>query len=978
MLKLWFAFIGISFSGYGLLFAQNPTLYNYTTTDGLPSSECYDIIQDSQGYVWISTDRGVCRFDGYEFTNYTTREGLVDNTVLNLYEDVSGKIWFLSISGNLCYFKNGVITPYRYNHVLTSKRKFIIRSFYSDAHENITMGTLGRGIIEIDSVGSLNEYAANIGVQTVFIQSRNGHYMYGLLGGAGRFEDVDSLRLEVDYFDLQVSCTVERLGTSTNLSGVVRRNGTIVAHFPGYYFSGKHGDWKLIPEKNRIIRVYEDPDSCLWVSDVSGGVKRYPPNRDNFSDEFDLFLENESVTSVLCDAEGGTWISTLSSGIYYSPSLHFRTFRLPEKYGVTDLACQPGSRVVLAACTNGIVKSYSAQGEGKTYNFNSKAGDSTNYIYSLLIYRDTVFVSGGYETCVYAGGKKKVIKNEGYIRNALLHNGGVIGCSNHKLLAYRMSGTGSVLIRWLPVRTENMYVDRAGKIWIGDYTGLYHMEDTTLIKSYPDDPLFSTRVSAIGETASGIMAVSTIGAGLILVKDSLVFTIDRRDGLLSDVINCQLIRGNEIWLGTNRGISLVTIPPDGHVTIENFTEQKGLPGIEINNILACENNIWASTKKLVFYFDPEAVRKNNKAPEIYLREIVAAGEKVAAGSRQFAFNQFPVRINFTGLAFKERGDVHYRYRLKGLHQLWRYTSARFVEYSSLPAGDFVFEVAARNEDGVWSDRPAIYSFAVIPPFWRTTAFMVICAISGLVLVSAIFYLRIKRIRKKNKMESDILNYRQQALAGQINPHFLDNALNSIQAFMMTGDKRSASKYLSSFSSLMRKSLDHSRKEMVPLADEIMLIRTYLQLEKLRFNNKFDFELFMEEDMNEHEICIPSMIIQPHIENAILHGINESSRADLIITISFRLRNGVLEVQVKDNGIGIDQSLVGKKNKIAAKTSAGSLITTERLKVLCKSFRQPFYFEITDLQKIPGQGTGTLVKFNLPFNIQTYADKSDHN
>ena len=119
-----------------------------------------------------------------------------------------------------------------------------------------------------------------------------------------------------------------------------------------------------------------------------------------------------------------------------------------------------------------------------------------------------------------------------------------------------------------------------------------------------------------------------------------------------------------------------------------------------------------------------------------------------------------------------------------------------------------------------------------------------------------------------------------------------------------------------------------------------------------------------------------MIIQPFIENAILHGVNESDKTDLMISISFELNNTILNVKVNDNGIGIEQSKLKNKNQITEKKSAGTIITTERLKVLCKSMNQPFYLELLDLSDLDKTTSGTLITFNLPYKI--ISDETESN
>ncbi len=978
MLKNKVLFYLLFFHFGNSLLAQNVVMYNYGTKEGLPSSETYDIIQDSDGFIWIATDRGVSRFDGYEFKNFTTNEGLVDNTVLNLYEDQKKRIWFLAITGNLCYYQNGKIVPYEYNAKLTEKKKFIIRSFHCDAEDNLTIGTLSRGIICINNQGELTEEKRVSDLRGVTIEKESNFINYGYNSGRPGTEFIDSITFHFKNGSTNfVKTLLGHTESSLNLSGLLRMNGDVVLHMPDYLYYWNGNDYQIKREESEILRIYEDLDSCLWISFISGGVKRYLPNETPFSSDFQNYLPGEKITSIHHDSEDGMWLATLSNGIYYVPSLEFQSFDMPPKFSITDLEYDQKSESVLVGFTNGTMQRYSTEGSIEKFNFNENRPDSVSNVFGIKILGNQIFVSTGRTAYVVSNSSAQEVNSIGYLRNILEHDGELIGCSNHKILSYDLQSKTSKIIATLPIRTENLFIDRNDRIWIGDYTGLFYLEDTSLVKAFPNNKFLAERISGISEMDNGDLVVSTIGKGLLLIRGENVIQIGEAQGLVSNVINCLILDTNELWLGTNKGISRVTIDAD-KIKVENFTKENGLPGTEVYHLVRTENLIWAATKNQLFYFNPASILRNSNPPKIYIEKIFSSGHKVNKTDSAFYYEDFPIRINFTGLAYKEHGDVVYKYRLVGLDSVWQFTNARFVEFYSLPAGDFVFEVLAQNEDGIWSNKPAVYKFSIVPPFWQTLTFMLLMSLLVLLIVSGLFYARIQYIYRKNKLSSDILNYRQQALAGQINPHFLHNSLNSIQSFMMTDDKRSASKYLSNFSKLMQKSLEHSRLEMVSLGDEITLIETYISLEKLRFNNKFSFEIVVSEKIDCGRVFIPSMILQPFIENAILHGVNESDKTDLVILISFEMIDEVLSVKINDNGIGIEQSKLKKESLIIEKKSAGTSITTDRLRALCVSMQQPFRLEMIDLSMAGSGLSGTSITFNLPYKLNFNATESTLN
>ena len=213
------------------IFCQQPTSYNYTTTDGLPSSESYDIIQDKKGFIWIATDRGVSRFDGYKFKNFTTNEGLVDNSILSLYEDELGRIWFHAISGRLCYYENGKIFPYKYNNLLTKGKGYIVRSFECDRNNNLTIGLLGNGIVHISKEGNLKDLTPPIQSGRTFIGSYLDNHLHlaskTITGAEGNY--IQFYTNSTKIFSKHIIDGPFQI----NISGEKRKNGSYVLYAAG-------------------------------------------------------------------------------------------------------------------------------------------------------------------------------------------------------------------------------------------------------------------------------------------------------------------------------------------------------------------------------------------------------------------------------------------------------------------------------------------------------------------------------------------------------------------------------------------------------------------------------------------------------------------------------------------------------------------------------------------------------------------------
>jgi sensor histidine kinase YesM len=217
----------------------------------------------------------------------------------------------------------------------------------------------------------------------------------------------------------------------------------------------------------------------------------------------------------------------------------------------------------------------------------------------------------------------------------------------------------------------------------------------------------------------------------------------------------------------------------------------------------------------------------------------------------------------------------------------------------------------------------------------------------------------RRTRERELAEANkkIGELRMMALRSVMNPHFVFNVLNSIQYFIAKNDRLNAINYLSTFSKLIRSILTHSVNNRIKLIDELDILRNYVLLEMTRFENKFKFNLNVDPDLDTDTIEIPSLLIQPYVENAILHGLyNKQTPGTLTIDISEK-DNAVVFV-IEDDGIGREAAMQLRKQNLPGHKSMGLKLTEERLKLINEHHHVSF--EIRDLTDVHGQPSGTRV------------------
>ena len=326
-----------------------------------------------------------------------------------------------------------------------------------------------------------------------------------------------------------------------------------------------------------------------------------------------------------------------------------------------------------------------------------------------------------------------------------------------------------------------------------------------------------------------------------------------------------------------------------------------------------------------------------------------------------------------GVILKNAKELKYQYLLEGLDDAWSPSfSNPQLTLSNLPSGDFVLKVRALNSEGLISEIYKI-PITITPVFYKTWWFYSLLVLLVFGAIFGFFTLRLNRERAKNYREklefkSRLLVLEQQSLNASMNRHFIFNSLNSIQYFINTQDRISANRYLTNFAKLIRKNLDSSTEEnnRVALSEEVERLELYLSLESMRFRNRFEFEINVDE-IDTEQVMVPAMLLQPFVENSIIHGILPDETKKGKITIEMKRVQNHLEISIEDNGIGIDFSLNKKKVIFGDHRSQGMEITSKRFDLLKKLSHQDFDMEgpvqIYDSNRLI-KGTRVLLKIPL--------------
>ena len=356
-------------------------------------------------------------------------------------------------------------------------------------------------------------------------------------------------------------------------------------------------------------------------------------------------------------------------------------------------------------------------------------------------------------------------------------------------------------------------------------------------------------------------------------------------------------------------------------------------------------------------------KQNTKLIPVFLKKPLINDSIIENKNILLPYNQNNIRFYFSKISLQCNCKTNYKYRLKGYNDEWSYTKNKNIQFTSLPSGNYTFQVFSANQDGFWSRLPSEQQIVIEKHYTEKFWFKLSVIFIFILLTCLVIFIAVKRNHIKLKRDISVNKIKEQALTASMNPHFIFNTLNSIQDFINKNNLKDANEYLVKFSRLIRANLDSIKSNSTDLLDEFNRIKLYLSLEKLRFDNKLNYSLFIDSELSHKKIILPSMIIQPFVENAILHGILPKKEGGNVRVSAIKTSSKEYEIRIEDDGVGINKTIVKHKHN-----SISINFTLERIQLLSKISNQTFDFTITNRIKTEGT-SGTIVKFVLPISYK---------
>jgi ligand-binding sensor domain-containing protein len=947
------------------LYAQEYSYVNYNTREGLAGSVVYAIAQDQDGFMWFGTETGLSRFDGTRFKNFTTADGLPDIEVIKLFVDSKNRVWIAPFKNTLCYYWRGKIYNAQ-NDSLLSKLKFKgeVQAIAEDEQGNLAFMeleaiTIIRNDGRVISIRDVNRAKILAGFWVGVLP--NGSFGFNITHGGGKFCECEL-----------VGDTLRNLDCRTGVKGTdlyqLRYKSS------DFQLHRNQVSFKLIwPQKGEEI-IIPTPDQFTTFNRINDSIFVFNGARVEMYNLFRkrterILLKGLVTNSTFVDRENNFWFATAGEGVYRLPSLDYRNYVLKDQEKPLAVHSLLKSGGILYAGSAGTtiwsINTSTNSISGNTIHHSAMTGRVT----TLHKLNDGGLLAGTDHKIFKVYGSKVVDPPDIYlsIKSTYLSGDTIIIGQSQSAVALDVNTLEITDSIWFG-RTTTIY-KKAKQIFVGTLNGLYIL-DSMYKPFFAGDihDALRSRIAALAEDQEGNIWVATNGSGVVGYRDGHVFAwITQDSGLSSNVCRTLYAQAADLWVGTDLGLNKVTRVANGY-DIMQYTVSDGLLSNIINAIWVDSSIVYAATPEGITWFDESKVNTNSMCI-LKITAVQSPAERwpYDTSGLSLPYSDRDIRIEFVGISFKSGGAITYRYRLRGLHDEWQQTNDNFLNYAALPSGNYELELQATNKFGVASNIVKL-TFVIQKPFWEKTWFrLLILLLLGAAIWKFVHY-RIQTERKKEAQRTatnhKMAELEQMALKAQMNPHFIFNSLHSIQQYVMDKDIRGANKFITDFARLIRLTLNISMQPKITLHDEINYLSTYLELEKTRLESKFDYAVEVAEGIDTASCFIPAMILQPHVENSIRHGVNNRHDKQGLVQVKFHTEKDYLVCSVEDNGIGRSATFAMKGEFQQVHQSKGMLLTQNRIDLLNTNYELPITSQIEDVQTV-GEIEGTKVTIRFP-------------
>lgn len=937
-------------------FQSQYSIFQWTTSNGLPQSSVSGITQTKNRLIWVGTKMGVSSFDGKRFTSLPmVHFGKQLSTEITAIESQGDSLIWTSKRELVVFYKNLILKAFRLPFNEFPVKKIIIK--------NRGIILIGRqSLYRLTKTGLRSEkLCANPDAITHAILHKNilywttknaPNYLFSKILGSDAFLKKKLLQFDIKNISIINNKITLHTGSSwISLNNLSKKRTAIL---------------KNKQTENQTINIYNEG---RFAFDYKNGWLHVGSNlNEHLSDSINLnpILYGDDIQSVLIDHVGNIWLGSKSYGLL-----------LLRNYPFEILSTFNGKPVVQSTYVfsdnNGILWFDNNNQETIGYSIINK-----EVKYSLKGITSTTALEWNSDTlCFFSSDGKHHWFNKSKeqltpitmlnqsINVSLQRNSKQVLLGSDGFILLWDGDQSTIFKRFKRTTTRCYQILKLGKNWFAFATdeGIYLYNNGKWKYTHLSQRKSSISYLSLFRISQDILLVGTSNSGILKfsLKTGELEAIPKIAPVIANVGSMVRDKHRQLWVGTNSGLVQMSLPSllrsfddenQGFAT-NLFRYEQGIQNVEFNSFSQNKGQVLKDGSLLFSSLGgPVIVRPNsntsfnNSLANIYIDNVTVNNNKTPWSSdmKSLQINEKEfVRLTFVLPSFSLERVLNFEYRIKGFRDYWT-TVTTTVSLDNLPAGNYTVEIRLTSDQRHFS--LPVYVKAIHPYRWIlvTVAFLIITLL--LIWVTSRITRNIQQ--RKSSLQTLIHQLRlleTEALRSQMNPHFIFNCLNTIQFLFITGNLDRANKYLTDFSSLMRKTMELLREQVTTLNEEISITSLYIELEQLQFDTPFEFRLEQNLSLTPEQISTPTLLFQIFVENAIIHGLKKTKEDHPILTIKLHESEHYYRFHIGDNGPGFS----AEPDSIHA--SRGMKLLRERFDLMYELYDWKIDFDIVQHETI---------------------------
>lgn len=913
--------------------------YNYNAERGLRSNIVYSMHKARNGLLYIAHEKGLSSFDGRNFINYSFSK-FANSELASIAETDNGTLFCQKFNNDVYYLsEKGTLEQYGYFPSATGFNATACHgnSFYAMRNDTLVIADIVSGKrtqIPLRPTNGIPEgeivYAAKYttaeGQHTVCVDKQNRVYVHGPADLKETFTwhvangqvygvppDAEAGRV----FHLNSRRTI-------SVSGL---NGAAI---------------------NNILQT----ERYLWICTTNGLFRR---KTEDTTAPFLQMMTGMCVTCVSELNENSIIAGTIGNGLIYVPNFNVMQYEaLPGRLSSFTIdrknlfaGSRDGSITTIQLSDGRVVakEEYSnAPIDFLLYTHNARFVESNAHLNKCehkMSVRDHCDIDGGTLLATSDG--------------IYLHK---TAAGKHWIDNYA-TGKQSCGLRKLNISNEYtgtiIYDNVNRKVYLNNYSGIFELDSgMTGLKPVPEPYCALRDLVAF----NGKLHLATKDKGILVLEDGVY---QRLPGL-DDIFYRMQVYGNELWIQGESGIYCLQ-----GGSVSKYEHNIGLSPSDITSFAVDSTNVYIIEAGNIVRFNKRILVSPSAPTRFILHGATCGNTRFSSGSR-LPPDQNNIKIRYSLVSLGNNANAYAAYSVNGGDKVLLPANMNTLELNYLKPDKYRLQFYL-SENGRLR-QGATFEFTIVPHFYNTTWFYILVLSAAtlslfvynkrrIAAISTDFALRQSKLQLEHALDKSMLT----SIKAQMNPHFLYNALNTIQSYVYMNDRKNAGLYISKFSDLTRKILDHSSKDLVTLAEELEALTLYLELENMRFDNGIQYTITTDPNINTNTALIPPLLLQPYVENAIKHGLFHK-RENRKLQIRFTKTQAGIMVEIEDNGIGRKRREEVHRTRPREHQPFSMSANKKRLEIL-KQYQPNIHFELIDLHSPLGEPTGTLVRITLP-------------